>query len=154
MAQQVVHRGGPLRALEHQRAVALHAHGRVGELGQVLRHRVHQLQPAGLGQHERGERDDGLGHRVDAEHRVLRHGLAARRVEPAQRLEMLHLATGGHQRDRARDAPGVDVLLQHLRQAAERGRVQSGHGQRSSWVDGQRPAQLCRQGIVFLQNFS
>ena len=72
-----------------------------------------------LHQHHDRDRGERLGHRVEAEDRVLRHGRAALRIALAQRLEVGDLAPPRHQRDRAGIAALGDLALDHLGDARQ-----------------------------------
>ena len=94
---------------------------------QVLRHRIAQLQPAFLGQHQRGQRHQRLGHRVDAEDRIACHRRARGGVLLAQCHRQLDMAAQRHHRNRTRDAPLVDVRLQYGAQPRQGVAVQAAH---------------------------
>ena len=62
---------------------------------------------------------DRLRLRRDVEHGVLRHRAIGLAVEPPHRFLVDRLAVAQHERDRAGDTPGVDVLLQEPIDAGE-----------------------------------
>jgi hypothetical protein len=72
-----------------------------------------------LDQHHHRDRGEGLGHRVQAEDRVLGHRRARLRIALAERLEIDDLAPPGHQPDRARVAALGDLALHDLGDAGE-----------------------------------
>ncbi|MCY1534999.1 hypothetical protein D9M68_703850 [compost metagenome] len=119
MAHEVLHGDRTARGhgLEHGLAVGaglLDADRHAGVLGQVHRDRVVQLQAAVFHQHHRGDRGDGLAHRVDAEDAVTRHRGAGGRVELADRFEPRDLALARDQQHRAGDLAGRHVGLEHV----------------------------------------
>jgi hypothetical protein len=81
--------------------------------------RIAERDPALLDQHEDGGAGDRLGLRRDAEHRVGGHRAARLAVDPPDALLIGDLSVAQHQRDRAADAIGVDVLLQKTIDARE-----------------------------------
>jgi hypothetical protein len=108
-----------------------------GEGRNEFRHRVDQLAaPFLVQQHER-RADDGLGHRVDAEDGVVRHGDAGFAVLPAD-TRRVHQPSASHDHGvKAAISTGVDVALQGGRDALEalgvhahvfRGGVDGNHG--------------------------
>ena len=132
VAQQVVHGG-------LARGGGGGARGRVvhllrGKGGQVAGHRVRQQQAALFHQHHRHQRGDGLGHRVDAKHRVRRHGGRCRfgggRALVAHGLVQHGLAPVVHQGHGAGQQALVHMGLQHGAQAGEGLRV---HGFKHFW---------------------
>ena len=84
------------------------------KVGQELRYRIGQLEPAFLHEDHGRDRDQGLGHRVDAENRILRHGRIGGLVAEAEALEVGDLALAGDQHDRAGQPTLIDLLLEHL----------------------------------------
>ena len=94
-------------------------HLQVGELGDVLRHRIVEREPAFLVERHQCDARDGLGHRVDAENRVLGHGHAVRDVLFAVRLEVRDLAVPGNDGDDAGKYAPVDESLHRGTQFAE-----------------------------------
>ena len=100
---QLAHRHRVIRRDLRDRAV-LRIHFRdleVRELGNVLRHRIVELPLAFLEQHHHRDAGDRLGHRVDAEDRVLLHRRAALQVALAGGLELHDLAVLRDHRDDA-----------------------------------------------------
>jgi hypothetical protein len=83
----------------------------VAELGQVLRHRVGDLQPAVLDHLHQRDADDRLGHRIDAEDRVLLHRIGRRDIALALDRHPRDLAASRHQHHRTRQQPVVDMRL-------------------------------------------
>ena len=69
---------------------------RVGEGGDVFRDRIGDEEPSLLDQHHRGDRNDRLGHRIDAEDRVVGHSRAAG-PQSADHLPISDLAVAGDQ---------------------------------------------------------
>jgi hypothetical protein len=84
-------------------------HAELAELGQVAADRVLEQERALLEQAEQGHAHDRLRHRVDAEDRVQRHRLVALHVTPSVGVGQHDLTAPGHDRDDARQPPGVDV---------------------------------------------
>ena len=112
VAQQIAHRHGAAR----RRRVLLAAggaggHAHASQRRQVVGGRGVQLQPALLAQHHRRHRAHRLGHRVDAENGVVRHGPAARDVHHAVRLEVNHRAVPRHHGNRTGEFLPVDEAL-------------------------------------------
>ena len=68
----------------------------VGEGGDVFRDRIGDEQPSLLDQHHRRDRDDRLGHRIDAEDRVVGHRRAAGRSAPTVPIGDLAVARDQH----------------------------------------------------------
>jgi hypothetical protein len=81
----------------------------LGELRQELRYRVDQLECALLHEDQRYDRGEWLGHRVDAEDRVVRHRFAVVRVELAERRGIGELPVAGDHDDGAGESPKVDL---------------------------------------------
>ena len=77
MAQQILHRDRPFGRDQFELPVLLDADLRIGEFGDVFRDGVSDEQPSVLDQHHERDRDDRLGHRIDAEDRVAAHRRAA-----------------------------------------------------------------------------
>ena len=75
-------------------------------------HRVVERDLPFLDEHHDGDGRERLGLRGDAEHRVGCHASPAFLVRPADRALVRDLAIAEHQRDRARDAIAVHVLLE------------------------------------------
>jgi hypothetical protein len=85
----------------------------------VFRDRIGQLQLAVLDQHHGGDRDQRLGHRIDAEHRIEPHLLAFGLVLEADRVGIDELALAGDHHHGARQHALVDLGLQRLAHALE-----------------------------------
>ena len=84
-------------------------HPQVGELRDEPRDRVGQLQEPALVEHQRGDRGDRLGHRVDAPERVVGHRAVGLQVGPAVVGEQRHPAAPGHRDRPAGEPPVVDI---------------------------------------------
>ena len=111
VAQQVAHRhGAPRRNRRPLTGSAVGRHPHPAQRRQIVGGRGIEIQLAGLAQHHRGHRTHRLGHRVDAEDRVVRHHPAACGVHVALRLEVRHRAVPGHHDDRSGQLPAVDEL--------------------------------------------
>ena len=78
------------------------AHLEIRELGQILRDGIAQHQPPLFDEHHRGDRRERLGHRIEAEDRVLRHRRSRDGIALADALEVGDLPLAGHQGDGAR----------------------------------------------------
>ena len=115
MGQDVLHRDRPrgldqlvgraqvLVGVRHRRDLHL------GELGQVLRDRIAELEPALFVQGHQRHGSDRLGHRRDPEDRVPGHRGALFGPAFALGLEVDDLAAAGNQADCAGDLLAVDV---------------------------------------------
>ena len=144
-----VHGGAQLEAVGQPGGVAQqvdHAHRRLGRPGlvgaglagdvdaQVLPgrdeavHRVVQRHQAFFDQHHEGHAGDRLGHRVDADHRVLAHRRAVFERRVAQHRLVHHLALPRHHHLRARQFAGGDVLV--MDEAVEAGQALRAHAKR------------------------
>ena len=88
----------------------------VGELGDVLRHRLGERELALFRQHHGGKRDDRLGHRRNAEDRVVGHRRPGLLVAETERLVHHGLAVACDQHDRARQLAHVDADLDAVAQ--------------------------------------
>ena len=119
VAQQVLNRHLPLQRHEVELAVVLDADLLVGEFRNEFRDGVAEQEMAVLDQHHDADRDDRLGHREDAEDRVVRHRRARRRALPAERFEPADLAAPRHHHGRARQRPLVDLALERIRHALQ-----------------------------------
>ncbi len=89
------------------------------EARDVLRHRIGDAELALLHHHHDRDAGDRLGHRRDAEHRVLRHRLLRLDVGDAGRFEVRDTPVARHQRHAAADLARRDVALHHLRDAPQ-----------------------------------
>ena len=108
---------------------------------QVLADRLVHHQPAFFVEHQCGDGDHGLGHRSDAEDRVLRHRRARGRIEVAERFVVRELALTCDREDRAGQRARRDLgversadALQAVARETEGVRLfesESGHGIRS-----------------------
>ena len=118
VGQQVGDIDGPARGLQPFRAVRLADQDlAVAEMGQEARQRVVEAESPLLPQHQEQDRDDRLGHGIDAVDRALGNRQAAFRVAPADPPGMEHAVA-------ARDAPfdaaevlGLDMSLHGGRDA-------------------------------------
>ena len=145
VAQQVVH--GGFAGGGRQGAGGSVVHLLPFEGGKVAGHGVRQQQTPFFHQHQRHQRGDGLGHGVDAKHRVWRHGGHG---EPwlgwvcgalqAHGFVQHRAAPVLHQRHGAGQHPLGDQIKQHRAHARQGGRV---HGQGSLGLEN---APFCRCG--------
>src|SRR6266850_8107481 len=105
MAHQVLYRDLALCVYQSQcgcagsRVLDLYANFHVLELGYEPGHRLVQAEPAFLNQHHRRDADDGLGHRIDAENRVVAHRYFLFAVLPAEALRIREPAVARNQDD-------------------------------------------------------
>ena len=76
----------------------------------VFRHGIIEGELAVVDQHHRGNRGDGLRHRIDLEDRIRRHRLAGRGVPHAETFEMDQLAMLLDQHDGAGNLAGRDLV--------------------------------------------
>jgi hypothetical protein len=84
-----------------------------------FRHRIGELDLAVLDQHHGGDRDERLGHRIDAEDGIERHRLALFLVLVAGGVGIDELALAGDEHDRARELAVACRLGQHRVDAVE-----------------------------------
>ena len=112
----------PLQRYEVELAVVLDADLLVGKFRDEFRNGVAEQEMAILDQHHDADRDDRLGHREDAEDRVVRHRRARRRALPAERFEPADLAAPRHHHGRAGQGALVDLALERVRHALQPGR--------------------------------
>ena len=115
VAHQLRHRRRVRRIFDDGLAVGVHAlvDFEIRELRDVFRDRIARPPLALLIQHHHRDAGDRLGHRVDAEDRVLLHGRAAGHVALAIGPRIDDLAVARHYRDDSRHLAVVDVFLQH-----------------------------------------
>ena len=109
VAHQVLDRDRPLGGTSRALAV-LDPDLHLGEGGNVLGDRIGDQQPPFLDQRHRGDRDDRLGHGIDAEDRVGGHRRPAG-PERAERLREADLAVPRDQHRDARRAARRDLAL-------------------------------------------
>jgi hypothetical protein len=112
MAQQVLNRGFIVGRHQLDATGTFHHHLLIGEGRDVFRHRVVQQQPALFPQHHRGNRNDRLGHRIDAEQRVLSHGVRGGGVALAECLQIRQPVVAYDGDHRTGDLPGLDPFAQ------------------------------------------
>ncbi len=110
---------GRLHGHEVELAVVLDADLLVGKFRNEFGDGVAEQEMAVLDQHHDADRDDRLGHREDAEDRVLRHRRGGRRALPAERIEPADLAVPRHHDGRAGDGSLVDLALEGVRHALQ-----------------------------------
>ena len=134
MAQQILDRDRPFGWDQFEFPVLLDADLRVGEFRQVLRHGVGDEQPSVLDQHHERDRDDRLGHRIDAEDRVAGHYRAAR-PQHAEVAAIADLAAPRDHHRNSRQAAGVDFALHDRGQLGEAGRRQPSLFRGTDWRD-------------------
>ena len=112
VAQQVAHRhGAPRRRRLLLAAGGAGRHPHASQRRQVVGGRGVQRQLALLAQHHCRDRTHRLGHRIDAEDGVVRHGPAARDVHHAVRLEVDQRAVPRHHGNRPGEFVPVDESL-------------------------------------------
>jgi hypothetical protein len=121
MAQQILDRDRPLGRDQFELPVLLDADLRIGEFGDVFRDGVGDEQPSVLDQHHERDRDDRLGHRIDAEDCVAGHYRAAR-PQHAEVAAIADLAAPRDQHRNPRQAAGVDFALHDRGQLGEASR--------------------------------
>ena len=122
VAQQILDRHRPLQRHEVELAVVLDADLLVGKFRNEFRNGIAEQEMAVLDQHHDADRDDRLGHREDAEDRVVRHRCRCRRALPAERLEPADLAAPRHHHGRAGQGSLVDLALEGVRHPLQPGR--------------------------------
>ena len=130
MPHQVLDRDRTLRRDELERAALLHADLQVLQFRNVLRNRIRELHATLFDEDHRRDRNDRLGHRVDAEDRVGCHGRAGDGILLSVRQAMYDPAIPSNEHDSARNQTFVHVgahgrvkLLQALgREPARTGR--------------------------------
>ena len=82
----------------------------IGKSRNVFRDGIVEGQLAVVDQHHRGNRRDGLRHRIDLENRVRRHRLSGRGIPHAETFEIDRLAVLLDQEDRAGNLAGRDFV--------------------------------------------
>ncbi len=136
VAHEILDRDRPLERREVKLVAVNDAHFHLGEGGDVFRDGIGDQEPPLLDQHHRRDRNDRLGHRIDAEDRVVAHRRPAG-AHRADRLAVSHLAVSGDQHRDARSLLLLDLTshdccepLEPLRNKAQRfGRsVREGEG--------------------------
>ena len=143
---------GPTLRFGFDIAGSIHAleHGGVGELWQVARDGIVELQLAFLVQHEHGHRGDRLAHAEDAKARVERHRDRVLPILHADSRRVHELAVTSHENG----VPACRIALRfatkelaEVREALRRHAYGFGirFGQRS--VRGLRPLRCDRQGV-------
>ena len=117
MAQQIVDRGLLAHGMQcHAVAVKLrHLQLRKGR--KICTNRVAKHQVPALRQLQHRQGGDGLGHGVDAEDRIQRHGRARLRVLQTKRLVHNQAAMAGDHKHHTGNAAEVDFVLQMLHRA-------------------------------------
>ncbi len=100
----------------HAIAVKLR-HLQLCEGRQIVADRVAEHQLPALRQLQHRQGGDGLGHGVDAEDRIQRHGRARLRVLQTERLVHNQAAMAGDQKHHTGNAAEVDFVLQTLHRA-------------------------------------
>ncbi len=106
VAHQVLHGDRPLERREIKLVAIGNADLHIGESGDVFRDWIGDQKASLLDQHHRGHGDDGLGHRIDAEDRVVDHGGTAG-PQRADRLAVGDMSMPG---DQHRDAGRLLLL--------------------------------------------
>ena len=96
------------------------------ELRQVLFDRILDRQLALVLQDHDPDCRDRLGHRGDAEHRILRHRLLGLQILKADRIELLDALRVADNRYRTSNHPLVHELLHSWRDGFELGKVKIG----------------------------
>ena len=124
VAHQVQNRDRPCGRNALELAVALDADGHRGECRQVFGDRFREQEPPLLDQRHRCDRDDRLGHGIDAEDGVLAHGRPVG-LERAHRLMKGDLAVAGDQHRHARRFPFLDLALHGRAQQLEPRRIEA-----------------------------
>ena len=125
MPEQVVHgrsrgRGdGLIRRLAGRGVRLRDAHLHLREGRQVLRDGIAEDDATFLDEHHGGDRHERLGHRVDAEDRVLPERRAASRIARADRVEIGDFSLAGDQRHRAGQLLLLDLAAQRLLDAGQ-----------------------------------
>ena len=77
-----------------------------------VRHRIVQLKTALLVEHHQRRAGDGLGHRIEAHHRIALHRLAALHVAQPASVEERLLAAPRHQAQRTGELALVDIAVE------------------------------------------
>ena len=101
-------------------AVGFDADFQISQFGNEFGDRIGDEQLAVLEQHHQRDRDDRLGHRIDAEDGVA----GQRRTAGPQRAEIAPIADLAAARDQhgdTRHVTGIDLALHHCREAIETG---------------------------------
>ena len=108
VAHEVLDGDRPLQRRKVELVAIDHAHLQIGEGRDVFRDRISDQEPSLLDQHHRRDRNDRLGHRIDAEDRVVTHRRAAG-PQRADRLAVNQLAVSGDQHGDARSLLLLDL---------------------------------------------
>ena len=135
VAHQVAHRG----AGHGQAAIG---QAQAAQRGQDLAHRRIQVEPAFIGQHQRGHRHHRLGQRRDAKAHAGMQGRRLVGVDAAERVARQHLAGTFHQQQ----GTGAMARRQLVLQQVEHGGGHGGHRHRLIW--GRRVGSVRRCGTV------
>ena len=138
MAQQVVDRGLLAHGVQRHSVTVKLRHLQLRKGRQILTHRIAQHQLPALRQLQHRQGGDGLGHRVDAEDRIQRHGRARLRVLQTERLMHNEAAMAGDQQHHTGNATQLSLVLQMLHCASQPCGVETGRGRvdeaQGSWT--------------------
>ena len=102
VAQQILDRHRALQRHQFELAVVLDADLLVGKFRNEFGDGIVEQEVTFFQQHHDADGDDRLGHREDAEQRVVRHRRGCRRALPAECIEPADLAAARHHHGRAR----------------------------------------------------